>query len=132
MMFMRAIMFLYGKLVALNLFPLRNFGNQVDQMRGKYLGRIATKLYIVLLLLGLIVLTLRMVISPDIVTKTIDKPSMNAYNRLLHDHDDTLQCSCSFISSIYDQYVTIEPIFHQVTNRRVFLNVCDRDCCFTL
>lgn len=110
------MIFLYQKLIDLNLFSLRDFDHRMDRTRGRRLGQMATKLYIVLLLLALIVLIVRVIILPDIVTEIVDKPSLNIYNRLLREHDDTLQCSCAFTSSIYDRYVTIQPIFHQVTN----------------
>ena len=52
--------------------------------------------------------------QPQIVTKIFNKPSFNVYNRLIHDHENTLQCSCSSISSTYDRFVQIESVFHQV------------------
>ncbi|CAF4117745.1 unnamed protein product, partial [Adineta steineri] len=45
---------------------------------------------------------------------TFDKPSFNVYNALVKDHGDTLQCQCSLISSTYNQYVQLEPIFHPI------------------
>ena len=43
--------------------------------------------------------------------------------------NDTLQCDCSLITSIYDQYLTIEPIHHQVIllkRVRVSIRSCNR------
>ncbi|CAF3744360.1 unnamed protein product [Adineta steineri] len=83
-------------------------------MRRNRLGRITTRLYIVLLITGHVILILYTIIQPQILTKTFDQPSLTTYNHLMVDHSDTLQCPCSSISSIYDRYVTIEPVFHQV------------------
>jgi hypothetical protein len=96
------------------MFPLHAFGSSVDRMRAKYLGQLATRLYIVLLIIGLVILTLYSVVRPRPVTKSFKEPSFDVYNRLIHDHSVTLRCPCSFVSSIYDHYVKIEPIFHQV------------------
>ena len=96
-----------------NMFPLHTFGSNVDRMRAKYLGQLATRLYIVLLIIGLAVLTLYSVFQPRIITEPFKEPSFDVYNRLMHDHKDTLRCPCAFVSSIYDPYVKIEPEFHQ-------------------
>jgi hypothetical protein len=104
-------------LINLNTFPLRTFGSHVDRARAKYLGQLATRLYIVLLIIGLTILTLYTIIQPRLITKTFIKPSFDVYNRLIHNNNDTLRCPCSLVSSTYDQYVDIEPIFHQVKTK---------------
>ena len=73
--------------------------------------------------LVLAVLTLYSVVRPRLITKPFKEPSFDVYNRLMHDHSDTLKCPCSLVSSIYDRYVKIEPIFHQVktNNHSIFL-----------
>ena len=96
------------------MFPLHTFGSNVDRMRAKYLAQLATRLYIVLLIIGLAILTLYSVIQPRLITKPFKEPSFEVYNRLMHDHSDTLKCPCSFVSSIYDRYIKMEPKFHQV------------------
>ncbi|CAF1642375.1 unnamed protein product, partial [Adineta steineri] len=83
-------------------------------MRAKYLGQLATRLYIVLLVIGLIILTLYSVVKPRLLSKSFAKPSLDVYNSLVRDHHDTLRCPCSNISSVYDRYVQIEPKFHQI------------------
>ncbi|CAF1152019.1 unnamed protein product [Adineta steineri] len=96
------------------MFSRQTFGINTDRMRRKRLGQITTRLYIVLLIIGHVILILHVIIQPQILTKTFDQPSLTTYNRLMVDHSDTLQCPCSSISSIYDRYVIIEPVFHQV------------------
>ncbi|CAF0975007.1 unnamed protein product [Adineta steineri] len=83
-------------------------------MRRTRLGQITTRLYIVLLIAGHIILILYTIIQPQILTKIFDQPSLTTYNRLMVDHSDTLQCPCSSISSLYGRYITIESVFHQV------------------
>ena len=105
---------LYTKLVNLNLFPLRDFGSTISRVTAKRLGQLATRLYIVLLTVGLIILVFYTIIQPQLIKKTFDRPSLDVYERLLRDHSETLQCPCSSISLLYDQFITIEPLFHPV------------------
>ena len=106
--------FLYAKLINLNLFPSRIFGSDVDRIRAKRLGQLTTRLYIVLVIISLVIATLYTIIQPQSLTKTFEKPSFDLYNRLLVDYNNSLQCPCSSISSMYKEYVTIQPMFHQV------------------
>jgi hypothetical protein len=85
------------------------------------LGQWATRLYIILLTIGFATLAVYTVIRPQTLTKTFDRPSLNIYNHLKHDYGDKLECSCSSIASTYDQYVNIEPVFHEV--RRDYSNL---------
>ena len=107
-------MLLYTKLIDLNLFPPWTFGSAVDRTRAKRFGQISTRLYIVLLALSIALLTLYRVVQPEMLTKTFIKPPFDTYHRLIQDYEDTLQCPCSRISSPFDNFVTIEPTFHQV------------------
>ncbi|CAF0893736.1 unnamed protein product [Rotaria sordida] len=98
----------------LNIFPLRYFGSNVDRRIAKYLGKLATRLYIILFIIGLAILTLYTIVRPQIITKTFDKPSFYLYNKLKKEYQDKLKCSCSVIASKYKQFVQIEAIFHQI------------------
>ncbi|CAF0942304.1 unnamed protein product [Adineta steineri] len=79
-------------------------------------------LIIMISMIGGLMAALRLIIPPVVnfvcglftPKKTFDKPSFNVYNGLVKDHGDTLQCQCSSISSTYNQYVQLEPIFHQI------------------
>ena len=112
---------MYKKLINLNIFPLRTFGSSIDRTRAKRLGQLTTRLYIVLLIISFVIATLYTIIQPRTLTKTFDQPSLDRYKQLLIDHNnDSLQCPCSLISSMYKEYVTIEPVFHQVIEENYF------------
>ncbi|CAF1509537.1 unnamed protein product, partial [Adineta steineri] len=96
------------------MFPLWAFGSDTNRMRAKHLGQLATRLYILLLVISFTIIALYTIIQPQLLTKTFDNPSFNLYNNLIREHRTTLQCPCSSISSTYDHYVQIIPIFHQV------------------
>lgn len=108
------IKLIYTAVVELNLFPPRHFTSSVSRAQSKRLGQLATRLYMILLVIGLSILIFRTVFEPRILKETIDKPSLSAYNDLLVQHGETLECPCSNISLIHGRYVSVEPAFHQV------------------
>ncbi|CAF4142790.1 unnamed protein product, partial [Adineta steineri] len=95
------------------MFPLWAFGSDTNRMRAKHLGQMATRLYILLLMISFTIVALYTIVQPQLITKTFSNPSFNLYNNLMQKHETTLQCSCSSISSTYNHYVEITPIFHQ-------------------
>ncbi|CAF3965240.1 unnamed protein product, partial [Adineta steineri] len=98
----------------LNIFPRRTFGGHFHSDKAKYFGQLSTRLYIILLIITMIVLAFYNVIQSRIIIKTFDKPNIDVYNSLLLTHSDTLQCRCSSISSTYNYFVQIQPVFHQI------------------
>lgn len=113
---------LHEVLANLNIFLLRDLGSNIDLIKAKRLGRWATRLYIVLLIITMIILFLYAVIQPQTVTKTFDKPSLNHYNNLIRNYGNGLKCSCSLIASKHDQFTKIEPIFHEVRKNIIFIH----------
>ncbi|CAF1042277.1 unnamed protein product [Adineta steineri] len=106
--------FLSVTLINLNIFPKRSFANNINHIKAQHLGRLSTRLYIVLLIIAIVILSLYTIIQPQILTKSFPQPSFKTYNDLLIHHSSTLQCSCSSISSTYNQFINIEPMFHQI------------------
>lgn len=98
----------------MNLFNLQSFGSQIDRVHAERLGRIATRLYIGLLIIGLAILALYTVVQPEVLTKIYVEPSLSTYRQLIKHHANKLECSCSKVSSPYSRSVTTQPIFHQV------------------
>lgn len=105
---------LYTLMIDLNIFPLWVFGNKVNRTGAIRLGQWATRLYILLLVIILAIMIFYISLRPQVLTKTFKKPSFNVYTHLVRDHEDTLQCFCSSISSSLDRFVQIQPEFHEV------------------
>ncbi|CAF1442578.1 unnamed protein product [Adineta ricciae] len=101
-------------LINLNIFPLRTFGRHFDQRKAMYFGKLTTRLYIVLMLISITILTFYNGIKPRTLINIFENPTHNIYERLLITHGDTLQCPCSVISLTYRQFVNIQPVFHPV------------------
>lgn len=112
--------FLHAALFNLNIFSLQNFGSNIDREKVKYLCRWATRLYIVLFMIGVFILAIYTLLQPDTLTETFVNPSIKTYDRLILEYGDKLQCPCSSISSAYDRFIQIQPVFHEV-NRNIYL-----------
>jgi hypothetical protein len=107
---------LYTKSIELNFFSRRKFGSNINRMTNIRLGQRATRLYIVLFITGLAILALYTAVQPQTLTKNFAKPSLSLYNHLAQQYGDKLKCSCSLIASTYNQFVQMEPVFHEVRN----------------
>ena len=104
----------YISLVNLNIFLLRDFGSKIDRMTVKRFGQWATRLYIVLYVVSVAVLTIYTIVEPQTLTKTFDKLSVNLCNQLFQRYGNELKCSCSSVASKYNRFVEIEAEFHEV------------------
>ncbi|CAF4068867.1 unnamed protein product [Adineta steineri] len=122
MLLSKLITFLSVKMLNLNIFRARTFGSKIDRITVKHLGQWSTRLYLILLSTIFIILTLYTAIQPQTLTKSFSTPSLNFYKNLMNDHSDELECPCSLISSPYDDYVQIQPIFHQICSSNLISN----------
>ncbi|CAF4002362.1 unnamed protein product, partial [Adineta steineri] len=113
---------LYAELITLTIFPSYSFGQINDRIKAKRLNQLASRLYVLLLIIGVVILSLQTLVQPEILTKTYTKPSLETYEYLLENHGDTLHCPCSITSSTYGKYIKIEPIFHQVCSSQFISN----------
>ncbi|UJR06613.1 hypothetical protein I4U23_010897 [Adineta vaga] len=105
---------IYTALSDLNIFLLRDFGSKIERRRATKLGQWSTRLYIVLLLVSFTILALFTIVQPETITKIYNKPSFDLYNQLSRRYGNELKCLCSSITSTYDQFVEIEPVFHPI------------------
>ncbi len=76
--------------------------------------RISTRLFIVLLVLSLIILTLYNSLIPLTQTDNIKKPTFEQDEQLILSYPKRLTCSCELISINYDKFLHIEYTLHQV------------------
>ncbi|UJR19296.1 hypothetical protein I4U23_022425 [Adineta vaga] len=114
MMIQNIIKMLYETLIDLNIFVSRDFASDLDRMTVKRYGQWATRLYFILFISSLTILILYTIIKPQILTKKFNEPSFTYYNQLKDKYNDELKCSCSRIASTYNQFVSIQPIFHSI------------------
>ncbi|UJR08052.1 hypothetical protein I4U23_012329 [Adineta vaga] len=75
---------------------------------------LSTRLYIILVIISLIILTTYISITNQIETRTITFPSQSVYENFQKKYSDSLQCVCTKLSIPYGKFVQTIPKFHQV------------------
>ncbi len=118
----KIIRIVYDVAINLNIFPHRTFGSNVNRVTAKRLGQLTTRLYIVLLIISFILLVIYTLIHEQIMIQDFEKPSFETYNQLTKEYGNKLICSCSSISSTYDQVVHIESTFHPICSSQFVSN----------
>lgn len=82
------------------------------------MGIVATRYYIVVLLISVIVLAFYSSLSVRVITVAVSNPSRDTFERLHKTYPLTLTCPCSQIAIPQEKMVDISlPRFHQVRNR---------------
>ena len=76
--------------------------------------RIATRLFIVLMIIALSVLVLYSSLTIITQTVTVEEPTVNVYNEFQVKHSQTLVCPCTQIAIDYEQFISFHPTFHQI------------------
>jgi hypothetical protein len=97
------------KLITLNLYHSRTADPLI--IRREILS---TRLYIILSIISLIILTTYASLISQIEDKTVPFPKQSVYENLRKKYADSLQCTCTEVSIPYEKFVKIVPSFHQV------------------
>ncbi|CAF1215744.1 unnamed protein product [Adineta ricciae] len=97
-----------------NIFYFRDFSNKIDQRTAKQLGRYATRLYLILFIGILLLLTLYNFVEKQKFTKIFENLSLNLTKELFLFYKDDIKCPCSSIASSYNWSVEIDTKFHQI------------------
>jgi hypothetical protein len=103
------------KIIEMNLFQLYSFGKNVDQFTRIRLGRFTTRLYICLYAMGLIILALYTSIEQRTLTTKVFNPSLSVVQQLQTKYIDTMECPCTRASIPINEFVRVQPHFHQVS-----------------
>ena len=77
-------------------------------------NRIASRLFIVLLTGSLSVIIVYTTVSIDTIRETIQSPSREQYEQLQSIYPDTIQCPCTTISIPHEEFIQIQPTYHQL------------------
>jgi hypothetical protein len=99
-------------LLELNLFK-SEVTDSNDQSQIRY-QRQATRLYIILLALSLIIFTLYVFLTPQRQVETVNNPTAANFSDLQSRYNSSLLCTCSNIYVPYNVFLTIEPHYHQI------------------
>ncbi|CAF1509726.1 unnamed protein product [Adineta ricciae] len=110
---------LFGFLLNLNIFLVRDFNSNSSRVTVQNLGRWSTRLYISIFLLINIIFIFYNVTQSKSITKTFDQPQFNQYHHLIKIYGKKFKCSCSNIASKYETFVQIQPEYHEICKRQV-------------
>ena len=87
----------------------------MDRAKAESLNRFATRLYVCLLMIVLIILSIYTLVETRVITQTVPNPTLFIAQQLLVDYPDTAECPCTKISIPFNQLLSIQPSFHQVS-----------------
>ncbi|CAF3985031.1 unnamed protein product [Rotaria sordida] len=93
-----------------NLFP----SDKKNDLEKERIGIIATRLYIFLTLVGLIILGFYTSFSKRGHTFTVEWPSLLQFEELHSMHSSTLNCPCSRFSMSYARIMSLSPRYHSI------------------
>lgn len=96
----------------MNLFRREGALSQIDD--AELMAIKATRFYMVLLLLSVLIVMIFRSIGQKTVSETIPFPSLETYEQLQVKYPSTLSCTCQQISFFYRTFVWIKPKIHQV------------------
>ncbi len=77
-------------------------------------GLYSTRLYILLLIIGVFILVFYASISIQTQSINVHQPSLNEYERLYAQHSSTLVCPCTHLSISHSSIMYVQPRYHQV------------------
>jgi len=89
----------------LNLFPSLS-----DVQNGIY----STRLYLILLITGIIILVFYVSISVRIQTAKINQPTLEQYKQLFAQYSSSIVCPCSRLSIPHSDILNIQTSYHQI------------------
>ena len=95
-------------------FNLFKRSNETEEEHEISRQRIATRVYIALLIITLCVLIFYTSLTVKLFTETVINPSESTYSQLQSSYSSSLRCQCSQMSIDYKKFVSIETIFHPV------------------
>lgn len=75
---------------------------------------VSTRVFLVLLLISIVILTMYTSLSLQFSTYILELPTHGTYEKLLEKHSDSVHCPCRRISVSYGQFIRLQPTFHQV------------------
>ncbi|UJR12441.1 hypothetical protein I4U23_016617 [Adineta vaga] len=109
-------------LTELNVFYRRDFSSNIDQRTAKYLGQWATRLFLILFSVALIILSLYTMVVSRTVTTIYTKPDLNMYTDLFQRYGSELKCPCSSIAFPYKDFIRVKARFHEVCSSSFVLD----------
>ncbi|CAF4031279.1 unnamed protein product, partial [Adineta steineri] len=100
-----------NKIIELNLFKTAAARTNPFELKTT---KIITYVYLITMLLALSIVTIYLLASTQVRTKTIQNPSQMIFKNLNEKYMSTLQCPCSSIANSYELFTSLSPTFHPI------------------
>ncbi|CAF1186813.1 unnamed protein product [Adineta steineri] len=85
-------------------------------------NQIIRRLHVILVIGILTVLCMLSTFTPRVVTIPTNKPSLEIYEDLYKEYNDTLECPCSKLSMKYKSFLTFTTRFHEICSSNFITN----------
>jgi hypothetical protein len=95
-----------------NLLELNLFQDGVQDQVAIRNQRRSSRLYLILLFFPLFIIGLYNIVTIHLEVVVINSPSFNQYST--HFKEPTLQCFCTKIAVKYEEFIEVEPFFHEL------------------
>jgi hypothetical protein len=106
------VKFVSRTMIELNLFPSKPPSKDRKIVRR---NRYTTRIYLILLMIGLIIILIYTSLRRDTITVVVDSPSLSKYEQLYTQYPVTLKCPCTRIAIKYNKFISqIDPQYHQI------------------
>jgi len=103
----------------LNLFPTVSSLTDPDTVRKE---KLATKVYIILLIVGISILSLYTYFMIVVKTVHIQNPKIDEYTQLYLEYEEQLICPCKKLSINYEEIISIRVTMHQLCSSHFITN----------
>ncbi|CAF1441651.1 unnamed protein product [Adineta ricciae] len=90
------------------------YNTETDDQRVKKKEVLATRFYLIVLMIILYAYSFYATAVTHTSTITITKPTIEQYKDLIQQYPDTLRCPCERISIPYEKFLHISPVYHQI------------------
>ena len=90
------------------------FTNQQKNEYNLRCQRNISRLYILLLILSFFIVLIYLIATKPISNETMHNPEQFEYNHLKELYSNNLQCSCNEFSQSYQNFISIEPVYHLI------------------
>jgi hypothetical protein len=101
------------QLVSMNFFVKETRTSQ--RVDAQELAVISTRVYIVLFIICILVLGFFNGLAKVTVTENVLSPSIGIFEKLHAMYPNTLSCACQQITIPYGSFLTVKPVYHQVS-----------------
>ena len=101
------------KIITANFFVIKTSGPASRNF--ERVGIVSTRIYTILFVSSMFTLGIFTRLQERTVSETVTSPSLTMVEKLRDQYSNTFSCPCDKITIPYKQFLTVQPIYHQVS-----------------